>query len=213
MIGSLRGTLVARSPDAELLIEVAGVGYRVMVTPSAAASIGDIGSEVFVHASHIVREDAETLYGFASLDGRRIFEALIGARGVGPGLALAILGVHTPDELRRAVATDDVDSLCLVPGVGTKTAVRMLVELKSRLDLPEVEDLPAATTTEPSAAADAPDARADVRSALTELGYSNDEVTAVLAVLPASDDASNLLREALRRLAGATTPSPRAGAH
>ena len=139
MIGSLRGELLARTPDAELVVEVSGVGYRVQATPRTAAAAGALGSEVFVHISHIVREDAQTLYGFSTLDERRTFEALIGARGVGPSLALSILAVHHPDALRRAVAEDDVDMLCLVPGVGPKTAVRMLVELKSRLDLPEVE--------------------------------------------------------------------------
>ena len=202
MIGSLRGVLLARSPDAELVVEVSGVGYRVQATPRTAASAGVPGSEVFVHVSHIVREDAQTLYGFLTLDERRTFEALIGAHGVGPALALSILAVHHPDALRRAVADDDVDMLCLVPGVGTKTAVRMLVELKSRLDLPEAEAPPGA---EGSAAVPEArdDARTDVRAALDGLGYGAEEIRGVLAELPAGDDAGLLLREALRRLAGA----------
>ena len=202
MIGSLRGMLLSRSPDAELVVEVSGVGYRVQATPRTAAAAGDLGSEVFVHISHIVREDAQTLYGFLALDERRTFEALIGARGVGPTLALSILAVHHPDALRRAVAEDDVDMLCLVPGVGPKTAVRMLVELKSRLDLPEVEAPPGAPGTVAAPAAH-DDARTDVRAALDRLGYGAEEIRGVLAELPAGDDAGLLLREALRRLAGA----------
>lgn len=202
MIGSLRGELLSRSPDAELLVEVSGIGYRVQATPRTAAAAAQMGSEVFLHVSHIVREDAQTLYGFSTLDERRTFEALVGARGVGPTLALSILAVHHPDALRRAVAEDDVDMMCLVPGVGTKTAVRLLVELKSRLHLPEADAPPGADDVAAVPTAH-DDARADVRAALDGLGYGIEEVRGVLAELPEADDAGLLLREALRRLAGA----------
>ena len=203
MIGSLRGELLSRSPDAELLVEVSGIGYRVQATPrtAAVAAADGLGSEVFVHVSHIVREDAQTLYGFSTLDERRAFEALVGARGVGPTLALSILAVHHPDALRRAVATDDVDMMCLVPGVGTKTAVRLLVEFKSRLHLPEADAPPGGDDVAAVPAAH-DDARTDVRAALDGLGYGTEEIKGVLAALPAGDDAGRLLREALRRLAG-----------
>ncbi len=199
MIGSLRGELLARSPDAELMVEVAGVGYRVQATPRTAATLGGLGSEVFVHVCHIVREDAQTLYGFATLDERRTFEALISAHGVGPSLALAILSVHNPDALRWAVANEDVDMLCMVPGIGPKTAVRMLVELKPRFDLPDVE----APITDPTAAAPTAydNARSDVRAALDGLGYGSDEISRVLSELPEGEDAGVMLREALRHLA------------
>ena len=200
MIGSLRGRLLARTVDAELLVEVSGVGYRVQATPSTAAGVGEVGSDVFVHVCHIVREDAQTLYGFSSLDERHTFEALIGARGVGPAMALAILAVHRPDSLRRAVAVDDVDSLRLVPGVGPKTAVRMLVELKSRLHLPEAQTPPGADAA-PGSPSERDDVRTDVRAALGGLGYSGEETARVMAGLPEGDDAQSLLREALRRLA------------
>lgn len=201
MIGSLRGQLLSRSPDAELLVEVSGIGYRVQATPRTAAAAAQMGSEVFLHVSHIVREDAQTLYGFSTLDERRTFEALVGARGVGPTLALSILAVHHPDALRRAVAEDDVDMLCLVPGVGTKTAVRLLVELKSRLHLPEADAPPGADDVAAVPTAN-DDARTDVRAALDGLGYGTEEIKGVLAELPAGDDAGRLLREALQRLAG-----------
>jgi Holliday junction DNA helicase RuvA len=199
MIGSLRGTLLDRGAG-EVLVEVCGVGYRVTVTPSTTVALGNVGDEVFVHVHHHVREDAQTLFGFATRDERVAFEALIGAHGVGPSLALAILSVHTPAQLRAALAADDVAALCLVPGVGKKTAARLLVELKSRLDLGDVVDLTAIAgdgERGPAAAS----ALADAREALANLGYGPDEIRDVLADLPADGDAGELVRSALKRLA------------
>lgn len=200
MIGSLRGTLLDRSPG-EVLIEVGGIGYRVTVTPGTAIDLGAVNTQVFVHIFHHVREDAQTLFGFASADERSCFAALLGAHGVGPSLALAILSVHTPAQLRAALAADDVAALCLVPGVGKKTATRLLVELKSRLDLPDVVDLAAARGDDIAGVAPGASALADARDALANLGYGPDEIRSVLAELPADADAGSLVREALRRLA------------
>lgn len=200
MIGSLRGHLLDRS-DGEVLIEVNGVGYRVTVTPSTAAELGLLGDEVFVHIHHHVREDAQTLYGFATRDERVVFEALIGAHGVGPSLALAILSVHTPAQLRAALASDDIAALCLVPGVGKKTAARLLVELKSRLDLGDVVDLAALGEPGGNGSTPASSAMADARDALANLGYGPDEIREVLADLPVEGDAGELVRAALQRLA------------
>lgn len=207
MIGSLRGMLLDRT-FGEVLIEVGGVGYRVTVTPNTSVRLGELGDDVFVHVHHHVREDAVTLYGFATKDERLCFEALIGAHGVGPSLALAILSVHSPSELRVALAADDVAALCLVPGVGKKTATRLLVELKSKLDLPDVVDLAALTDAAGGgrAAAGADGTRpgsvtADVRDALAGLGYDNDEIRDVMARLPAEGDAGELVRQALKLLA------------
>lgn len=147
MIGSLRGVLLERLAVAdrtagiELLVEVGGVGYRLVVPAGTSAVLGEAGSPVFLHVHTHVREDAIVLYGFATREERVCFEALLGAHGVGPGLALAILSVHSPAALRRALFTDDVDALTLVPGVGKKTAARLLLELKSRLYLPELDGL------------------------------------------------------------------------
>lgn len=196
MIGSLRGTLLDREDDV-VLVEVGGVGYRITVSPTTAVSLGDVGDEVFLWIHHHIREDAQALYGFPTADGRRCFSALLGAHGVGPALALAILSVHGPVDLVRVLADDDVAALCLVPGVGKKTAARLLVELKSRLDLPfdgPVVDRSAAASPAGGSA------RADVREALGGLGYGPGEVRDVLADLPDGDDAGELLKQALRRL-------------
>ncbi|HEX4902693.1 MAG TPA: Holliday junction branch migration protein RuvA [Acidimicrobiales bacterium] len=198
MIGSLRGTLLDREDDV-VLVEVGGVGYRVTVSPTTAVSLGDVGDEVFLWVHHHIREDAQSLYGFPTADGRRCFTALLGAHGVGPALALAILSVHGPVDLVRVLAEDDVAALCLVPGVGKKTAARLLVELKSRLDIPL--DGPVVVEGGGSAPVGAGAARADVREALAGLGYGPEEIRGVLADLPDGDDAGELLKQALRLLA------------
>lgn len=194
MIGSLRGVVVDRD-GTELLVEVAGIGHRVTCTPATAAELGAAPGEVFVWIHHQVREDAQTLYGFAQRDERAVFETLVSTHGVGPALALAILSVHSPKALRLAIATDDVAALCLVPGVGRKTAARLLVELKSKLDLGDVDVSELGDGT--SSAAAPTSAHADVREALVGLGYGPDEVTAVLRGLPSEGDTADLLRQAL----------------
>jgi holliday junction DNA helicase RuvA len=206
MIGSLRGTIVHRSARGELVLEVGGVGYRVTVPPSTLGQLGELGGTALVHTHLNVREDSLTLYGFGTRDERDSFEALLGAHGVGPALALAILSVHDPARLRQVLADCDIDALCLVGGVGRKTAARLLIELKSRLDLPD-DDL-AAGVAAANGHADgngngngSASTRAEVRAALGALGYESDEVHHALRELP--DDGSTveeLLRRALRLL-------------
>jgi Holliday junction DNA helicase RuvA len=201
MIGSLRGTLLDRQPartgpGAEVLLEVAGVGYRVVVPAGTAGVLGEVGGVCFLHVHTHVREDAIVLYGFATRRERVCFEALLGAHGVGPGLALAIITVHAPAALQRVLLTDDVDALCLVPGVGRKTAAKLLLELKARLDLPDFDG----GVTVPAAPAEAgpPAPHTEVRAALSGLGYAPDEVRAALAALPPEGTTEDLLRQALR---------------
>lgn len=195
MIGSLRGRLVARSPRGEATVEVGGVGYRVSVSPATLAGLGPTGAEVVVHTHLHVREDALTLYGFAAADERDCFEALLGAHGVGPALALAIVSVHSPSQLRRVLVEGDLDALTLVPGVGRKTAARLLIELKARLDVPE-SDLAA-----PGAEGNGTAPLAELRVALAGLGYEAEEVRRVTGELPPDGDLEALLRSALRLLA------------
>ena len=199
MIGSVRGTLLERLPSGEVLVEVSGIGYRVIVAPSTAASLGETGSKVFLHTHHHRREDAETLYGFPSSEQRMVFEALLSAHGVGPAMALGIMSVHSPAALVRVLANDDIDALCLVPGVGKTTAARLLIELKSKLEIPGL-DLTAGSVSADGTGVGSSSV-ADVRSALTELGYGPEEVAEAVKELPDSSDTAELLRLALQRLA------------
>lgn len=208
MIGSLRGTLLDRS-GSEVTVEVGGVGYRLQTTPATSGALGAEGAEVFVWVHHHIREDAQTLYGFHTREERDTFETLIGTHGVGPSLGLAILSTLSPYSLRLALATDDLASLCLVPGVGKKTAQRLLVELKSRLELGDVDlraigdaaGAPIAVRGEGGLIAVDASAHQDVRDALTNLGYSTDEIARALKTLPPDGEASTLLRQALQALA------------
>lgn len=191
MIGSLRGTVLERHPDGWALLEVGGVGYVVHVSPRALAEL-EPSSNAFLYVHHHFREDDQTLYAFFSRDERQTFQNLIAAHGVGPALAMAILSTHSPTALVDIVATGDVSSLTLVPGVGKKTAERLLIELKGRLDLPALE--------RPSESG----RLSDVREALSGLGYSDTEIRDVLRDMPddlrASNDSEALLRVALSNL-------------
>ncbi len=202
MIGSLRGTLGEAGLDGTVLVEVGGVGYRVLVPPATVPALGEPGGDIVLHTHLAVREDALTLYGFARRDERTCFEALIGAHGVGPALALAVLSVHTPDGLRRAVVDDDVGALCLVPGVGRKTAARLLIELKDRLDVAVAGLDGAGGDADGSRPGEGspPPARAEVRQALVALGYEPEEVRVALRELPEGDDVATLVKAALSRL-------------
>ena len=197
MIGSLRGTLVDRPATGDVLVEVGGVGYRASVPTSTFGALGPTGSEVYLHVHTHVREDAIVLFGFAHADERRCFEALIGAHGVGPSLALAILSSLSPASLSTAVLEEDVDTLCLVPGVGKKTAARLLLELKARLDLPTLDG------GGPTAAAGDRSPRGEVREALVELGYGPDEIRSALESVPDDGSVEEMVRAALRELARA----------
>ncbi len=189
MIASLRGRLADVLPDGAV-IDVGGVGYRVYLTPKALASLPR-GGEVLVHTVTYVREDALSLYGFLSADERHVFEQLLGASGVGPKLALALLSVHSPDALRRAVNAGDADALTLVPGIGRKGAARLILDLKGKFGDAAGLELPSDPASRP--------AYAEVREALGALGYAPTEVKTALESLP--DDAGALPTQELLRLA------------
>jgi Holliday junction DNA helicase RuvA len=205
VIGMLRGPVLVRTAESEVIMDVAGVGYRVSVTPSTAASLvaAGRGAEAMLYVHTHVREDAIVLYGFVHDDERRCFEVLLGSHGVGPALALAIMANLSPASLSTAVLEDDLDTLCTVPGVGRKTAARLLIELKSRLDLPDLS-LDSATSAQ---AGDDPalrssrTSRAEARAALSELGYAPDEIRGALDGLRDDVGVEEMLRLALRELA------------
>jgi Holliday junction DNA helicase RuvA len=191
MIGSVRGTVVERTATGEVLVEVGGVGYRAFV-PASALPMLHPGDAAFLFTHLHVREDAMVLYGFPTRDERDTFEALIATTGVGPKLALAMLSVHSPTALRRALLEDDLAALTMVSGVGKRTAQRLLVELKTRLEVPELDITESGSKPAP---------RTEVRAALTGLGYAPDEVREVVAQLPEAGSVEELLREALKLLA------------
>lgn len=200
MIAHLNGTVAGIGLDGAV-IEVGGVGLRVQCTPDTLATLKP-GEHARVATSLVVREDSLTLFGFVSDDERNVFELLQTANGVGPRLALAMLAVHSPDGLRRAVATEDVKALTMVPGIGTKGAQKIILELKDRLGAPS--DPAAGLGAAPSRKA-APSWRDQVNTGLLNLGWSaRDAEAAVVAVEADFDgqapDVATALRAALRKL-------------
>lgn len=192
MIGSLRGSVLERTEDSAALIEAGGVGYFVSVTPRTLAEL-EPGAAVFLYVHHHIREDSQTLFGFLHRDERTTFQVLIATHGIGPALALAILGTHGPSALVDIIASSDIGALTLVPGVGKKTAERLLIELRNRLSLPMLDPVQVGAGGKASVVG-------DVREALAGLGYGPDEVRDAMRELPADGDASRLLRDALKLL-------------
>ncbi len=192
MIGLLRGRLLEKRPN-QVILDVSGVGYLVAVPLSTFAALGELHTEVTLLIHTHVREDALALYGFLSQREKHLFELLLGASGVGPSLALKILSGMNVEELVPAIRTGDLGRLTKIPGVGRKTAERMVVELKDKLEAVAME-------AEKTAPASPAGVEADVKSALINLGY--DERAAESAVMEAKREAGTgnfekLLREAL----------------
>jgi holliday junction DNA helicase RuvA len=185
VIGRLRGRLAGLDGE-RIVLDVGGVGYEVHVTPKTAVSLGQPGDEASVWTHLHVREDALVLYGFATGAERELFRVLLGAQGVGPRMALAILGVFSADALLRVVASEDVDSLTQVPGIGTRTAQRIVLDLKPRL-----ADMEADVVHAPSGQA---------RAALEQLGYTTAEIRAALAEIDTEAPVTEQIRSALRVL-------------
>jgi Holliday junction DNA helicase RuvA len=207
VIGALRGTIIERQPAGdtavELVVDVGGVGYRVTVSPRTAAALDGLGQEASLAVHTHVREGSITLYGFTDPDERRAFELLLSAHGVGPALALSVVAVHRPAELAEIVIAGDTTALCLVPGVGKKTAARLLLDLRARFEqfdgpLGAMAVLDGGSPTGSSGRASE---RADVSEALAQLGYGQEEIRAALRALPGDGPAEQLLRSALRELA------------
>jgi Holliday junction DNA helicase RuvA len=201
VIAHLNGTVAGVGLDGAV-IEVGGVGLRVQCTPDTLATLKP-GEHAKVATSLVVREDSLTLFGFSTEDERNVFELLQTASGVGPRLALAMLAVHSPDALRRAVAAEDIKALTMVPGIGTKGAQRIVLELRDRLGAPG-DGIPGGTVVQARNAA--PSWRDQVATGLTNLGWSaRDAETAVAAVEAESadgetPDVATALRAALRKL-------------
>ena len=187
MIGRLRGTVAAKGVDG-ILLDVNGVGYEVAMASRGLAALPAVGDEAVVHTHTHVREDVLALFGFPAVDDRDLFRVLLGASGVGPKVALAMLGTLSPTELRRAVMTEDTATLTSVPGIGKRTAQKLILDLRERLDLPAAESLGGAS------------ALSEVREALESLGYQPAEIREAMDGLSADDGVQTSLRSALQRL-------------
>ncbi len=204
MIASLRGTLLEKSPSG-CVVEVGGVGYRVQVSSHTGALLPAAGGPVFLRTRQIVREDAVQLFGFAEAEELELFDLMIGVSGVGPRLALAVLSGLRPSALRRAIREEQVGMLTSVPGIGKKTAERLVVELRDRL-----EALPAAPSSD-GRVLPRSERWNDAVAALTRLGYTASQAQeAVRKAAGADEDPSleQLVRRALALL-GKAAPAPR----
>jgi Holliday junction DNA helicase RuvA len=207
MIGQLRGRLAEKRPN-QVLVDVGGVGYLVQVPLSTYAVLGELHTEVTLLVHTHVREDAFALYGFVSSREKHFFELLLSASGVGPTLALKILSGMSVEELVPAIRGSDLARLTRIPGVGRKTAERMVVELKDKLEAVAAE-------TEKPVAASPAGIEADVISALVNLGYEARAAESAVAEARRESGAANfekLLRGALQALSAPKGRSARSGA-
>ena len=195
MIASLEGVVTAHTADG-VVLKVGGVGLAVQTTAGTRARLR-IGENALLATTLVVREDSLTLYGFADEQEKALFELLQTASGVGPRLAQAVLTVHTPDAVRRALVTEDLNALCLVPGIGRKGAQRLVLELKDKAGLPVGGASPAGVAT---------GWRDTLAQALVGLGWTPSQVDEVVVALAGAhpdagdEDVPTLLREALALL-------------
>jgi len=190
MIGKLTGTLGDKNPP-QVLVDCNGVGYEVHVPMSTFYNLPGVGDKVTLLTHFVVREDAQLLYGFGSTGEREAFRQLIKISGVGPRTALAVLSGMSVADIAQAVTSQDAGRLVKVPGIGKKTAERLLLELKGKIGA----DLGA-----PAGAAPTSDAQTDILQALVALGYSDKEAAAALKSLPADIGVSEGIKQALKAL-------------
>ena len=197
MIGRIVGTLIEKSPP-ELLVDVNGVGYEVMASMCTIYELPPVGQNVMLHTHFQVKEDSQSLYGFATKDERALFKILIKVNGIGPKMALSVLSSMSTSELILAVQESQVDSLVKIPGVGKRTAERLVVELRDKLGTAAKQDL----FTERAVVAQVQtDPRQEAEAALVALGYKPQEAARVIAKLPKdSSDSETLIKAALKSM-------------
>ena len=195
MIHRLRGHLVEKDPEG-VVLDVGGVGYRASASLATLRSLPSIGEECVLHTRMVVREDAMLLFGFASRDERAAFDALTAVSKVGPKLALSVLSSMSPSEISEAVARGDVIKFASVPGLGKKTAERLVLELKGKSL--------SAFGPEPAVASGGGDGGGglymEARDALAALGYRLEEAEKALNDVPPQDSVEKYIKEALRRI-------------
>jgi Holliday junction DNA helicase RuvA len=198
VIGRLRGTLAEKQPP-HIIVDINGLGYEVEVPMTTLYRLPSVGEPVTLHTHLVVREDAHLLYGFAEKRERELFRELIRLNGVGPKLALALMSGLEVDELVRCVQAQDTSVLVKIPGVGKKTAERLLVELKDRFKAWETVPVMSGLVVEARAGVPASSAESDAVSALISLGYKPQEASrAVSAIKEDGLSSEDMIRRALR---------------
>ena len=206
MIGQIRGTLIARQAP-EILVDVGGIGYEIQVPMTTLYQLPELGQPVTLLTHFVVREDAQQLYGFAESADRRLFRELIKVSGVGPRLALTLLSGMDAADFARCLQRDDVAALVALPGVGRKTAERLLVEMRDKAGdwLDELSPESATQAETGKAGAQSPDQRAEAEQALVALGYKLTEAAKLIAAVDAAPEtpSEELIRLALRIAGGA----------
>ncbi len=201
MIGRIRGVLVDKKPP-EIQIDVAGICYEVQVPMSTLYQLPEIGKELTLHTHFVVREDAQLLYGFFDEKDKSMFRSLIKINGVGPKMALGILSSMEADDFVRAVRSDDINAMTKMPGIGKKTAERLLIEMRDRL-----KDWQGAAETSASGQTTAAPASIthDAETALVSLGYKPQQaahaIAQVLKAHPEIQDSEELIRHSLKSMA------------
>lgn len=195
MIGSLRGRLTFKQAP-QIVIECNGVGYEVEMPMSTFLDLPEVGSDIFLYTHHLVREDAQILYGFTAEDERALFRMLLKVNRVGAKMALGVLSAMTANDFRRCVEYEDTTTLAKIPGVGKKTAERLIIEMRDRID----KFAPAAAGSGP--VAPEASARGEAFDALVALGYKPNEVSRLISKLDTEDkSAEDIIRYALRQAA------------
>lgn len=198
MIGQIRGILVEKKPP-EILVDVGGISYELQIPMSTAYQLPEVGSELRLHTHFVVREDAQLLYGFYDLKDKTLFRALIRVNGVGPKMALAILSGMAADEFARTVRENDVSAMTRMPGIGKKTAERLIVEMRDRLT---EWDEAGATSALPGATQSTSAMGKEAETALLALGYKPQQAARAVAMVlksePEVPDSESLIRLALK---------------
>lgn len=197
MIAYLNGKLKEKTGES-VILDVSGVGYELLLSSNSLSKTPKIGDEIGLHVYLHVREDAMKLFGFSTQDEKELFSHLISVNGVGPKVALAILSSFSAAKLKIAIATEDVDLIQTVPGIGKKSAQRLIIDLKTKLDLPQPDSIPGAGDEQSIAR------YKDVRDALTNLGYSASEADKAIEGFPYEEgevSTEEMLKYALKNLA------------
>ena len=195
MIGSLRGRLLSKQAP-QIVIECNGIGYEVETPMSTFLDLPAAGTELFLHTHLVVREDAQILYGFASDDERLLFRTLLKVNRVGAKMALGVLSAMSANDFRRCVEYEDTTTLSKIPGVGKKTAERLIIEMRDRIDKVVPTRAGAAPLTGEASA------RSEAHDALVALGYKTNEVNKLISKLDTDDkSAEDIIRHALKQAA------------